>query len=120
MVAIFIITLASFFASRFFLERNKKVFIIASIICLVSFGWLFMSLLTPFDAEKVACIYVDVNGEATNEHKSLYVEDESGRYFVTEFNDWNLFEPTYRKYLDTQKAEKYIEAYKQLMSTNPY
>ena len=55
----------------------------------------------------------------TMKKKSIYQENDTKKYFITETNPWNPWNPVRKEYLDTIETEQYIEKQKELQSLIP-
>jgi hypothetical protein len=98
----------------------------ALILCLIVFVTSFYAVLTSekkviAGAEKVAYVKTNDNAKITDDNTSLiYFDSEANSYFVLECNALNPFNCVYRRELDFDKTEKYVEIYNQLVEANPY
>ena len=49
--------------------------------------------------------------EKDRELSGVIYQASDGKYFVLQDNYWNIAKPTFRVYLDTEKAESYLKSY---------
>ena len=91
----------------------KPVFVIIIFLLIVACPWLMLRSVIVPNATQV--------GSFNNNHeeKSIYQENDTKKYFITETNPWNPWNSVKKEYLDTIETEQYIEKQKELQSLIP-
>ena len=120
MVIIFLLIILTMFFVAFHNEIGsslpqglKPVFVIIIFLLIVACPCLMLRSVIIPNATQV--------GSFNNNHeeKSIYQENDTKKYFITETNPWNPWNPVRKEYLDTIETEQYIEKQKELQSLIP-
>jgi hypothetical protein len=88
----------------------RRVFLCVLIVMVIGSPILMLKSAIVTDATYVATIYATANSE----EKGLFQERDTGKYFVMVEDNLDPWNATYREYVDTEVAEKYIEKYNEL------
>ncbi len=120
MVIIFLLIILTMFCVAFHNEIGsglpqglKLVFVIIIFLLIVACPCLMLRAVIVPNATWV--------GSFNNNHeeKSIYQENDTKKYFITETNPWNPWNPVKKEYMDSITTEKYIEKQKELQSLIP-